>query len=285
MSSENNRAATEVVNEETTIIQNITLGPFFVSDIKMSWGPRECKDLTWEDPDIIKKSANLRAALVSGALRRLTKSQYEKTLAMQYEREKKEILKEAGNKPTYKKIKNGNNKDMLAEKIEVGQAKKKGEQLNFSGGANDTLSYVKALEIAEGIARDRGDDLTPESFAEAVEADPNLVPQLLKNYRTASNSDKQNIAYFAMPPERGQKTTSIGKEAMTNFNRDRRYAGAGDMFITDFGQQEEFIIEDDDDEFDSDEEMIDQEDFNGELIDDVENADWDEAPIIISEED
>ena len=203
---------------------------------------------------------------------------------MQYEREKKEILKEAGNKPTYKKIKDGD-RSMLAEKIEVGQAAKKGEQLNFSGGANDTLSYVKALEIAEGMARDRGDDLTPESFAEAVEANPDLVPQLLKNYKTAS-TQKQNVAYFAMPPEMGQKSTSIGKEAMTNFNRDRRYAGAMDMLVTDFPQQEEFIIEDDnDDEFGDYDEMIDQEEFNGELIDDITDSDWEEEPIIISEDD
>ena len=52
-----------VEDRPSFIVQNIT--PFYhvCSDINLTWGPREVKDLTWEDPMIIKRSSNLKNSL------------------------------------------------------------------------------------------------------------------------------------------------------------------------------------------------------------------------------
>jgi hypothetical protein len=45
---------------ESIIVQNILPGPLFISDIGMEFGGHEVKDLTWEDPSIVKRSQDLR---------------------------------------------------------------------------------------------------------------------------------------------------------------------------------------------------------------------------------
>ena len=42
----------ESVNQEpeSFIVQNVTLGPHYVSDIRLNFGPLQAIDLTWEDP-------------------------------------------------------------------------------------------------------------------------------------------------------------------------------------------------------------------------------------------
>jgi uncharacterized membrane protein YheB (UPF0754 family) len=51
-------------------------------------------DLTWEDPVLIKKSKNLKDSINKGILKKLTDEEYEKTKALQYNREQKELLKQ-----------------------------------------------------------------------------------------------------------------------------------------------------------------------------------------------
>ena len=91
-----------VINQEpeSFIVQNCTLSYHFVSDISLSFAPKEVKDLTWEDPIIIKKSRNLKDALRTGYLIKLTPDQYEKTMDLQYKKEKKQLERDQQRKAT-----------------------------------------------------------------------------------------------------------------------------------------------------------------------------------------
>lgn len=216
----------------TFIVQNIT--PFYhvCSDINMTWGPREVKDLTWEDPTIIKKSANLKNALRSGTLRQLSEVEYEKTIALQYEKEKKQLLREQKNKNEYRKIK-ADDKEMVADTIDLDKARRKmGDAIDITGTANHPMSYVTAFEIAQNIATERGDLLTAEEFSSMVEANPNIVPALLSQTRQAETMDPQKSVYYAVPMGEGNTTTGVVKASMKNFNRDARMQ-------SDFGEVEE----------------------------------------------
>jgi len=41
---------------ESFIVQNVTLGPHYVSDLRLQFDPLAVVDLTWEDPKIVKAS-------------------------------------------------------------------------------------------------------------------------------------------------------------------------------------------------------------------------------------
>ena len=77
MSSNNNNKNNK--NREDFIIQNVTPGPLYVSDIKLSMGPLEVIDLTYRDADEIRASQDLRASLRTGFLRQITRAEAERS--------------------------------------------------------------------------------------------------------------------------------------------------------------------------------------------------------------
>lgn len=240
---------TEEKQDTSLIVQNITLGYHFVNDINLQFSPREVKDLSWEDPVIIHKSKNLQDSLRHGILKRLSQEEYDKTMDIQYQKEKKLLLKEQQNKPNYKKKKLEDGKELVADTFDVTKAQRGKEKLDFSGNANDTMSYVTAFEVAQGIALEKGDQLTAEEFGEMVENDSKLVGNLLSYVKQAKN----HMAFYATAPDSGGNT-GVVKEAMSNFNRDRRYAGAHDMELLNqhpdtVDLDSEFGDEDDDGDF------------------------------------
>ena len=69
----------ESVNQEpeSFIVQNVTLGPHYVSDIRLNFGPLQAIDLTWEDPKVVKSSKDLRNSIRLGLLRKITPDQFD----------------------------------------------------------------------------------------------------------------------------------------------------------------------------------------------------------------
>jgi len=213
------------------IVQNIT--PFYhvCSDINMTWGPREVKDLTWEDPAIIKRSSNLKNSLREGTLRQLSEAEYDKTISLQLEKEKKQLLREQKNKNEYKKMK-VDDREMVADKIDLEKARRKNnDEIDITGTANHPMSYVTAFEVAQNIATERGDLLTAEEFASMVEVNPNIVPALLSQMKTQSVETQKSV-YYAVPMGEGNTSTGVIKTSMKNLNRDARMGA-------DFGEVEE----------------------------------------------
>lgn len=216
--------------EESFIIQNITLGYHFVSDIGLQFAPREVKDLTWEDPIIIKKSRNLKDSLRSGVLKKLSLAEYEKTMDLQYQKEKKQLLREQEKKTQYRKLKDREGKELVAETFDVDKAvRKQRAELDIAGTANHPMSYVAAYEIAQNLATDNGDVLTAEEFAGMVDKDPEIVPRLLSRTKQAS-SEQGHKAYYALPPSDYSFDTGVGQGKMTNYNRDLLNVGDQDTY-------------------------------------------------------
>jgi hypothetical protein len=211
-----------VINQEpeSFIVQNCTLSYHFVSDIGLSFAPKEVKDLTWEDPIIIKKSRNLKDALRTGYLIKLTPDQYEKTMDLQYKKEKKQLERDQQRKATYSKQKNQKGNDMVAETMDLEKASRKNvNELDITGTANHPMSVVQAYAIASAKAQDRGDVLTAEEFLQFVEQHPNVVSKLLSETKVATASNKGQ-AYYAQPRGDVNSETGVMKASMRNINRD-----------------------------------------------------------------
>ena len=85
----------EKLNEEpeSFIVQNVTLGPHYISDIRLQFDPLAVVDLTWEDPKVIKASKDLRNALRQGYLRQISQEEWDKKQEKQLAKEKKELVK------------------------------------------------------------------------------------------------------------------------------------------------------------------------------------------------
>ena len=81
-----------------------------------------------------------------------------------------------------------------------------------------------------------GDELTAEEFAERVQQNPSLVPNLLAQQKNlaanSSSSGKRSNAYVAQAPSDPLGNTEVQKLQMTNMTRDNYIAG-GDFQILD----------------------------------------------------
>ena len=86
----------ENVNQEpeSFIVQNVTLGPHYVSDIRLNFGPLQAIDLTWEDPKVVKASKDLRNSLRLGLLRKISPEQFDNIEEKAAIRGKKELLRQ-----------------------------------------------------------------------------------------------------------------------------------------------------------------------------------------------
>ena len=89
----------ESVNQEpeSFIVQNVTLGPHYVSDIRLNFGPLQAIDLTWEDPKVVKASKDLRNSLRLGLLKKISPEQFDNIEEKAAIKGKKELLKQQNN--------------------------------------------------------------------------------------------------------------------------------------------------------------------------------------------
>lgn len=213
---------------ESFIVQNVTLGPHYVSDIRLNFAPLQAIDLTWEDPKVVKASKDLRNSLRLGLLRKISPEQFETIEENQANREKKELLRQQNDRRLDTVDVDG--KQIQAETIDAEKAYSNEVNHSTAGYANDSLSYAMALDIAQTQAQLRGDELTVEQFAEQVQRDPSTVSRMIsmqKNMETnssVSGDAKRGKAYVAMPSD-GVHGTSVQKMNMTNVNRDGYLAG------------------------------------------------------------
>jgi hypothetical protein len=213
---------------ESFIVQNVTLGPHYVSDIKLNFSPLQAIDLTWMDPAHVKNSKDLRQSLRMGLLKKITIEQFDQIEERQAIREKKELLKQQNNLKLQDIEVDG--RQMQAETIDAEKAYNPDGTISTAGYANDSLSYAMALDIAQQQAQLRGDDLSVEDFAEQVKNDPSVVGRMIsmqKNMEansSVSGTTRKAQAYVATSSENANGT-AVQKMQMTNMNRDGFIAG------------------------------------------------------------
>jgi hypothetical protein len=220
----------ENTEPESFIVQNVTLGPHYVSDIRLNFGPLEAIDLTWEDSKVIKASKDLRSSL-----RKITPEQFDSIEEKAAIRGKKELIRQQ-NQNNLRTV-DVDGKQMEVEAIDAEKAYKKDTEVSTAGYANDSLSYATAFDIAQTQAQLRGDELTIEDFAEQVNSNPNLVQNLLKQQRSlnenssVSGDERRGRAFVAQPSENAIDGTSVRQVKMTNYNRDKVVAGGEMNFL------------------------------------------------------
>jgi hypothetical protein len=222
----------ESVNQEpeSFIVQNVTLGPHYVSDIRLNFGPLQAIDLTWEDPKVVKASKDLRNSLRLGLLRKISPDQFDSIEERAAIKGKKELLKQQNNNNLRTVDVDG--KTIEAESIDAEKAYKGKNDVTTAGYANDSLSYAMALDIAQTQAELQGEDLSVEQFAEKVQKNPGIINQLLAQQKnldansSISGVETRGRAFVAEPPNDAIKGSSVREVEMTNYNRDRRVAGA-----------------------------------------------------------
>ena len=222
----------ESVNQEpeSFIVQNVTLGPHYVSDIRLNFGPLQAIDLTWEDPKVVKSSKDLRNSIRLGLLRKITPDQFDSIEERAAIKGKKELLKQQNNNNLRTVDVDG--KTIEAESIDAEKAYSNKNNVTTAGYANDSLSYAMALDIAQTQAELQGEDLSVEQFADRVQKNPGIINQLLAQQKnldansSVSGVETRGRAFVAEPPSDAIKGSSVREVEMTNYNRDRRVAGA-----------------------------------------------------------
>jgi hypothetical protein len=222
----------ESVNQEpeSFIVQNVTLGPHYVSDIRLNFGPLQAIDLTWEDPKVVKASKDLRNSLRLGLLKKITPDQFDSIEERAAIKGKKELLKQQSNNNLRTVDVDG--KTIEAESIDAEKAYSNKNDVTTAGYANDSLSYAMALDIAQTQAELQGEDLSVEQFAERVQKNPGIINQLLAQQKnldansSVSGVETRGRAFVAEPPGDAIRGSTVREVEMTNYNRDRRVAGA-----------------------------------------------------------
>jgi hypothetical protein len=231
---------------ESFIVQNVTLGPLHISDIRMNFAPLQAIDLTWEDPKVIKASKDLRSCLRIGYLKKISPEQFESIEEKHAMRERKELLRQQSEQKLETVDVDG--REMTAENIDALRGYNKENSVSTAGYANDSLSYAIALDVAQTQAQLRGDELSVEQFAEQVQKDPALVGRLIdqqKNLNANSNvsgREDRGRAYVATPPDSTNLTSGVAKLEMTNMNRDRRLAGSDASYLDIDSTEDDFAI-------------------------------------------
>lgn len=215
---------------ETIIVQNALEGPLYISDIGMEFGGFEVRDLTWEDPTIVKRSQDLRRAILIGQLVKISQQQWDDIMQRKAEHARAETQR-ISNRRTRNVSVDGRLVEaevLNLNKADGGRAAQ--DQVSTAGYANDPMSYATAFQEARYQYSERGVSLDAQSFANMVKNQPSLIRNLLNkesvfNDGVISGVEGRGRATFISPSGDGYGT-SVNRVNMTNYNRDQRLAGS-----------------------------------------------------------
>jgi hypothetical protein len=220
-----NKATTQKPAKQDFIVMNVTLGPHFVSDIRLNFDPLGVIDLTWENSDAIQASNDLRKSLRLGVLRQITRKEWDDMEEKKIAREKASLAQQRG-KRQMRSVTDADGNERIAETLNPMASYNKTDTVPVEGYANDSLSYATALDIAQAQAEAQGYTLTAQEFAERVKADSNYVPRLLNAQTMSVSGDpRRGRAVVAMPGNDFSEGSTVQAVDMTNFINDGYVAG------------------------------------------------------------
>lgn len=216
------------------IVQNTFEGPLYISDIGMEFGGLEVRDLTWEDPTIVKRSQDLRRALQLGHLISISQESWNRIMHIKAAEARAETTR-ISNRRT--RTVNADGRILEAEVLNLNKAdggRAAQDQVSTAGHANDPMSYATAFSEARMQYEDRGVALDAHTFASMVRKQPSLVARLLNREDmfddgVISGAVGRGRATVISSGNDGQYGTSVNQVNMTNYNRDQRIAGSSAM--------------------------------------------------------
>jgi len=231
---------------ESIIVQNTFEGPLYISDIGMEFGGLEVRDLTWEDPSIVKRSQDLRRAIQLGHLIRISQGEWDNIMRIKAAEARAETQR-ISNRRT--RTVNADGRLLEAEVLNLNKAdggKAAQDQVSTAGHANDPMSYATAFQEARYQYEDRGVTLDAHTFAGMVRNRPSLIPRLLARESmfddgVISGAVGRGRATVIAPGNDGMYGTSVNQVNMTNYNRDQRIAGSSAMGIGSFQNDQGYL--------------------------------------------
>lgn len=219
---------------ESIIVQNVLKGPLYISDIGMEFGGLEVRDLTWEDPSVVKRSQDLRRAIQMGQLNRISQAEWDRIISLRAAEERAETQR-ISNRRT--RNVNVDGRIIDAEVLNLNKAdggRTAQDQVSTAGYANDPMSYATAYQEARAQYEDRGSALDANTFASMVKNQPSLIPTLLRGDSIFSDGTLSGVSGRARATVITQGdgySTGVSQMEMTNYNRDQRLAGSSAMGI------------------------------------------------------
>jgi hypothetical protein len=230
---------------QTVIVQNILKGPLFISDIGMEFGALEAKDLTYEDPSLVKRSQDLRKALQLGHLVRISQEELDNILAMRIAEARAETQRIGGGQRTRDVKVDG--RIVQAEVLNLNKAaagRAERDQINTAGYENDPMSYASAFQEARLQYEDRGAMLDANTFSSMVKNKPSLIQSLLRGdsiFNDGVISGVSTHARATVITKGDGYNTGVAQMNMTNYNRDQRIAGADQMGVTGYQNRDGYL--------------------------------------------
>ncbi len=228
------RAASQVEEteqvQETFYVQNPYPGIHHITDIDLSFGPFEAKNLLWEKSELVQKSYDLAKAINSGSLIRISQSQYEAILQQEQQIERMELAQKMHSNRMVGVDANG--RRVSAESINVNvESPNNRAPMSLAGDANDPKTYAAAYQVYTRICAASGQEANARDFNAQIEKSPRFLQGLLDQIGFAPEALGQTSGVTG----RGRATvatvpdnTGFGGTAhvnMSNFQRDQYVAG------------------------------------------------------------
>lgn len=215
---------------EQFLVQNPTDGIHHISDIDLTFGAFEVKDLMWEKAELVTQSYDLARALQKGTLVRITPEQHRRILDQQEELERVQASMAQNNNLRYTQSDRGVH---AAEHINVNsETPNQGPSVSTFGSANDPQTYALAYRVYCAQCERSGILPDARSFHTQVHSSPRYLASLLEvagyvdpSVGMASGDTRRGRATVTTAPESMSSGTGHASYGMTNFQRDNHIAG------------------------------------------------------------
>jgi hypothetical protein len=225
---------------ETMIVQNITPGPHYVSDIRLSFAPYEVVDLTWEDPRYVRASNDLRSSMRKGILRKITQEQWD-GIQVRAEQQEREQLAAAQAARKQRSV-NVDGKQFQADVVNLNAdgGAAQSNSISTHGHLNDPATYTAAFDAYSRQAAARGEYVDAAEVGRRLAANPALLNHLLGASQndfpngSVSGDSNRGRATVATAPNANGLGTGVSQFNMTNYNRDQNIAGGGEFGVASF---------------------------------------------------
>jgi hypothetical protein len=235
--------------DNSFIVRSVLEGYNCISDLNITLGPWEILDLTTEDATLVRSSKDLRKALNSGLLERITRKEMEIIEALSIQKERAKIYQAEKRDQERSRVSTEvGDREFEAEEIDLYKANAShDEEPTTAGNANDPLTYATAFAAAKAEAVSRGKTLDAEAFSDMVKKNPTMIKSIISGNRgVTSGTTKRGRATVLRPPVNAGDDMYPDTVDMTNYNRDRYIAGGEDRFSsTDNGVAEEIDLSED----------------------------------------
>jgi hypothetical protein len=216
--------------QETFYVQNPYPGIHHLSDIDMTFGPFEAKNLLWEKADLVTKSYDLAKALNSGSLVRISQEQYENILNEERDIEQYELSRRIRGQQTVGVDVDGRRVNAEAINVNI-ESPNNRQPMSIAGDANDPKTYATAYQVYTRMCTATGELPSARAFNDKIEKNPRFLAGLLEQIgfvsesegQTSGQSGRGRATVATVPDSIGSGGTAQVK--MSNFQRDQYVAG------------------------------------------------------------